>query len=311
MGYLRVLALVTSLLYLPFIPFIRGNTVKLTNENQSFIRALLNKTWLISSSIYPGNDEEKIAVKGKVLNEAGNPIAYVNIGIPETTIGTVSSGKGNFKITLNGSHKNDTLKFSAVGYQTRQIPIEEAKQKDSFILQEKIYQSEAVTVSGQKGDFQTKKLGDWKPLIGYNYRCYSPEGCKMATRLDMDVDSAYVKKVRVFVKKNEDTSVRARAWVYNIKEGKPGKHLVKEPVIQKVPIGTGWMVFDLSKQYIQVHKDFFVGIEFLGGNSNNKDGPYVGSRLEGDVGKSWQMFYPTGGWRHFDDEYVMQAIIQY
>lgn len=166
MGCLRVLALVTSLLYLPFIPFITGNKVKLTNENQTFIGPLSDKSWLISSSIYPCKNEEQIRVKGKVLNEAGNPIAYVNIGIPETRIGTVSSRKGKFKITLNGSHKNETLKFSAVGYQDRQIPVEEAKQKDSFILEEKIYQSEAVTVRGQKGDFQTKKLGDWRPLMG-------------------------------------------------------------------------------------------------------------------------------------------------
>lgn len=300
------------LIYFGLTGLIReGGVVKPTPDSDFFSKTTLKQSVPPIFHFDKNKKSGEITLEGKVTNKAGNPIAYVNIGIPEKGIGGITNKNGKFEIAIPESHLTDTLKFSAIGYHSKKFVVNQVTGKDHIILQEKVYQSEAVTIKGKKADYQTEKLGDWKPLIGYNYRCYSSEGCKMVTRLDMEVDSAYVKKVRVWIGKNEDTSVRARAWVYNIKNGRPGKPLVKESVIQKVPEGKSWLVFDMSRQKIKVHSDFFVGIEFLSGNKTNKYDSYVGSRLNGEPGKSWQMYHPQGSWKAFGDEFVMQAIIQH
>jgi hypothetical protein len=252
-----------------------------------------------------------IQVEGKVLEEESGPIGYVNIGIPDSRIGTVSNEDGTFELTIPESYKADTLRFSAIGYHPREIPVKVAKQQGKFFLEEKVYQSEKVTIKEREGDYQTEKLGDWKPLLGWNYACSSPEGCKMVERLEMDLDSAYLKTVRIWIGKNEDTSAKARVWVFEENQSKPGAPLLKAPVIQQVPLGKDWMTFDVADQSIRVKDDFFVGIEFLNYSSSSNDGPYVGCRYGGDQWTSWQMFNPQSGWEPFENDFVMQAIVSY
>lgn len=261
-----------------------------------------------SLKIQPQSDEFEI--RGKVTDEAGDPIAYVNIGIPGTSVGTISGKEGKFQINIPASRKNDTLKFSAIGYQSQFLSVNQAKQKVHFILREKVYEYDAVTVKGEKADYKTKKLGGWKPIWFGSYHGYSNEGCKIVKRMEMDKDKAYIQKVRIWIKKNKDTTYPARVRIYDKKGGKPNKSLLKESLIKTVPAGKTWMVYDVSDQNIVVSNDFYVGIEFLEASKPGK-GPYIGAKFNDEPQKSWQRFFPYKKWKQSDDNYVMQAIVSY
>ena len=74
--------------------------------------------------MYPQQD-----YKGQVLNASSkNPIPFVNIGILEKGIGTVSDEEGFFHLPLNNLHikPTDTLVFSSLGYETKKILVKEA-----------------------------------------------------------------------------------------------------------------------------------------------------------------------------------------
>jgi len=56
----------------------------------------------------------QVTVKGRIINEQGEAVEYVQVGIPKLQIGTISTADGLFEITA----PCDTLEFFHVSYQT-------------------------------------------------------------------------------------------------------------------------------------------------------------------------------------------------
>jgi hypothetical protein len=63
-------------------------------------------------------------IEGKVLEVHSNtPISYVNIGIVNSAVGTISNEDGTFVINITEAHLSDTITFSALGYVRKSIPV--------------------------------------------------------------------------------------------------------------------------------------------------------------------------------------------
>jgi hypothetical protein len=63
-------------------------------------------------------------LKGRILSsKTDSGIGYVNIAIAGKNIGTVSDEAGNFKIKLERFDKNDSLKFSMVGFRSLTVQV--------------------------------------------------------------------------------------------------------------------------------------------------------------------------------------------
>lgn len=61
-------------------------------------------------------------LRGKVTDENGTPIPYVNILLEGTSTGTSTNGNGVYTLKINqGKH---TLRFSALGYETQSVAVE-------------------------------------------------------------------------------------------------------------------------------------------------------------------------------------------
>ena len=73
----------------------------------SFLLTLL----LLSFSVF---GQESVTVKGRIINEQGDAVEYVQVGIPKLQAGTISTADGQFEITVPA----DTLQFFHVSYQT-------------------------------------------------------------------------------------------------------------------------------------------------------------------------------------------------
>lgn len=58
--------------------------------------------------------QEKVSVKGRIINPRGEPVEYVQVGIPKLQVGTISTADGLFEISV----PRDTLAFFHVAYQT-------------------------------------------------------------------------------------------------------------------------------------------------------------------------------------------------
>ena len=63
--------------------------------------------------------QERITVKGRIVDEQGVPVEYVQVGVPKHQIGTVSTVDGRFEISM----PPDTLQFFHVSYQAAGYPV--------------------------------------------------------------------------------------------------------------------------------------------------------------------------------------------
>ena len=63
--------------------------------------------------------QERVSVRGKIVNEKGEPVEYVQVGVPKHQIGTVSTADGRFEISM----PPDTLQFFHVSYQAAGRPV--------------------------------------------------------------------------------------------------------------------------------------------------------------------------------------------
>ena len=63
--------------------------------------------------------QERVTVKGRIVNGQGEPVEYVQIGVPKHQIGTVSTVDGRFEISM----PPDTLQFFHVSYQAAGYPV--------------------------------------------------------------------------------------------------------------------------------------------------------------------------------------------
>ena len=96
--------------------------------------------------------QEKI-ISGKVWNfENNKPLPYVNIGIKNKTVGTVSSNDGLFKLLLNDKvTSKDTVVFSYIGFKTEKYLVSELnKTKEPILLQPETMELDQVVISSKK-----------------------------------------------------------------------------------------------------------------------------------------------------------------
>lgn len=67
--------------------------------------------------------QAQITLKGSIINERGEKIEYVSVGLEEDSIGTISDANGNFTIEIPANRKND-LVFTHVSFQKAIVPYE-------------------------------------------------------------------------------------------------------------------------------------------------------------------------------------------
>ena len=63
--------------------------------------------------------QERVPVRGKIVNEKGEAVEYVQVGVPKHGIGTISTADGRFEISMPA----DTLDFFHVSYQAARLPV--------------------------------------------------------------------------------------------------------------------------------------------------------------------------------------------
>ena len=59
--------------------------------------------WAAALAVLPAvlSAQERVSVKGRIVNERGESIEYVQLGIPKLQTGTISSADGRFEIEVS------------------------------------------------------------------------------------------------------------------------------------------------------------------------------------------------------------------
>ena len=78
-------------------------------------------------------------IRGKILDAASkDPIPFVNIGIKALANGTVSDENGVYQLSLLKASPQQIVTISAIGYESKTIPMEELKKSPIFTFKPEV-----------------------------------------------------------------------------------------------------------------------------------------------------------------------------
>lgn len=212
---------------------------------------------LFGQKIYEG------VVKDKLTNES---IRYVNIGVLNKDIGTVSDNEGKFKISLSEQNNNDSLRLSIVGYKSRQFRVSDFKamivyDKEIKLEEEITKLSEVVVLSKKtKEQIEGNKTESKKFRGGFTN---SELGNELGIIINIKKRPTYIKDFNAFIVENTSDSMIFRLNFYDLKKGLPGDRIITEQIIFPIRTKNGKFTFDLSSYNIVMTNDFFVSLELI------------------------------------------------
>lgn len=211
-------------------------------------------------------------INGLVLDKHSKPIPYVNIGIVNGNKGTISDERGKFKIDLTDINKTNTLRFSCIGFVSKDYLLSSITNKDmTVVLDEKVFSLNEVNVYPSKEkliEFGKKKVhGGGSGFVGMG------EGVELAVPYS-NKSKIILKKFMFNISKSYYDSTLFRVNIYSNNNGVPGDIINQTPIFMKSKT-IGWNEMDLSSNNIRVNSDFIISVEAIKGWKNSKEGKEV------------------------------------
>jgi hypothetical protein len=250
--------------------------------------------------------------KGLILdNKTKEPLSYVNIGIVDKGIGTVSDEDGIFHLNLDRESllEDDIILFSSLGYQTKQIRFSDAvyaynEYPEIFLTPSEIELNEVVVTDTQLVPI-TEYLGyqnNGNSSFGY-WRDNIALGGELATKIRAPKGQRQLNSLEFEVWENPSDSLLVRINIYD-KDGvlgQPNTNLNKsnKKIITTLKMGRGFVDIDLEPYDIYVEDDFFVSLELLKVYGDAELG-LVLAASDGDHG-SYRKYASQGKWEKLSD----------
>ena len=213
-------------------------------------------------------------IKGTVKNASKNEgIPFVNIGIKKKNIGIAADVNGDFVLRLKDENANDSLTFSAVGYQERSFLIKTiiTTKKREFILNEKTTSLREVVISSKA--LKVKKLGTTSRnpfLYGTVQTRSSNDISEFAKLIKTNNKNSEVLSATLYLQSSKIDSATFRINFFENADGKPGPRIIEKSIIKRLPLNKGWTTIDLEPYGIHINKDFFISFEYLPDSSHQE-----------------------------------------
>lgn len=210
----------------------------------------------------------QVDLVGQVIDAAiEESLPYVNIGLVNQNIGTVTDEAGYFELEVPGNGYADaTLRFSMIGYENQDFTLQEYQDQKIFTipLKEKATALEEVVLTTKRNKYQTKILGN-KTTSQLIYAAFTTNklGNEMGFLVRGRKNPMILKKFNVSLVENDYGPIRFRLNFYDLKDGLPNETLLNENIIVETDIQSGIVSKDLTPYEIVIDQDFFVAIEWI------------------------------------------------
>ena len=191
--------------------------------------------------------QERLTVKGRVINEQGEAVEYVQIGIPKREIGTISTADGLFEIEV----PRDTLEFFHVSYQPASYYVTGASDDVTIVLREQELQP-AVFIGGntkekylvRPGSNLLKNIG----VVSFAFRSENPLGRELGSVANAK-KPFLVKDILLSVHSNHIPGCVASVNIYRIEGDKENfVNVLHKPIYFDVAVSNDPRSFDIQPE---------------------------------------------------------------
>lgn len=204
---------------------------------------------------------------GGTVYEAGSKLTlpYVNIGVYQKNIGSISNSKGQFSILIPDSNISDTLTFSMLGYQPLFIPIKSIINKEVLLeLTKKPIELNGVSILEKK--FRERKVGikNSGALLHFTDGSTNQNDIfEIGQLVKLGPAVSKITEVCLHINESRRDSGTFRINFYQFENNRPGQSLISQSIIRTKEIKEGWLSFDLHENNIYLKGNVIAAIEFI------------------------------------------------
>ena len=209
-------------------------------------------------------------LRGRIVDSnSGVPVDYVNIGIINQAIGTVSQENGSFLLQFEASDLNDKdiVQFSRIGYETLRFSLEslltKLEEDPNIVMKEVLYELEEIIVSNI--DAKKNRIGyisTSQSLFGF-WNDSLALGGEHASKIRIKKSPLKLEDLSFNIITSISDSLLVRVNLYEIEKGLPGKNISNRNILHTITRKRGRVTIDLSPYNIVVKDHFIVSLELL------------------------------------------------
>jgi hypothetical protein len=239
-----------------------------------FLLFLTNWPPAASSITQSTQQTNTITLSGTVLDaETQKPIAYASVGVLNEATGTISSDKGTFTLTIPSNQKDMTLRVSAIGFEARELKIQELLSSGSSLkITLKAQPVELAEVQVKAKNWKTKELGgNAGPFTLFHHAFVNSTlpltqnlGKEVGLYIHTDNKATFLSKLNFCLTTNQFDEVKFRVNLYAVQAGLPTHALTPQDIIITVKNKQrGWIQADLEPYNLYLDHDFVISLEWI------------------------------------------------
>jgi len=204
-------------------------------------------------------------ISGIVFEMDGEtPIEFVNIGVVDKNVGTVSDRNGNYELQIPAEFHDDTLRFSSIGYHPYSVKVSDfINLNDGNVrLEQRIYDMEEVIVRPRR--LRERTLGITTrnySIVSIGWMGYGEVGVLMKNS-----NTAFLKEANINLKIGPHGTIHSRLNIYKAGKNMQLENILTNPIyfsFSKEEVKNDRVTIDLRDQNIVVEGDFLVTFEVV------------------------------------------------
>ncbi len=247
--------------------------IYLKNKNGRLFQQLNFIYHHTGDSTYPVVKTDNInsfLLKGKIVDPDKIGLAYVNIGIANKNLGTVSQRDGSFQIKIYPEFVSDSLTISMAGYQTRTVAISKLIHEPkplNISLKERFTELNEVVIT--KKTLPVKILGNTTTSnfisVGLPLKFL---GSEVGVKINLGKNPVILKKFSFNISGNRLDTAVFRMNIYDIKKGLPFENILHKNILIHVGKQTGLYTVNLTDYKLEMKGEIFLSLEWIEGSSS-------------------------------------------
>lgn len=244
-------------------------------------------------------------VRGVICDGEGKPVAYANVGIQHSSLGTMTDEHGAFVLFMPDTMQKDTIKVSCVGYSTLKEPVASLKQRktDTITLTQTATGLEAVTITATADKKLKRGIARKHTLMTNNFaignRPRQNLGAAIGELMRVQGRATRISGVHLYIDRNNFDTVLLKISFCTITKGVPGECINKGNILWQITGSqTGWVSLDLSKFNLVSDRNFVAVAEWA---DQSKRGTFLSIPICMPVpGKvHYYRFGSQGNWKRY------------
>ena len=227
--------------------------------------SLLAALLLLSSQLFA---QEHVTVRGRIINDQGDAVEYVQLGVPKLQIGSISAADGRFEIDM----PCDTLEFYHVSYQRTAYPVTGPADDVVIVLHEQELPP-AVAIGGNTKEKYLMRPGmnvlKYIGVISTSINNGHPSGRELGS-VARTTKPFLVKNIQFSVRSNHIPGCVASINIYRI-EGKKESfvNVLHKPIYFDVAVSNDPKDYDIRPEETLLLEPgkYFIAFQIVGCNN--------------------------------------------